>query len=162
MDLKQILGIDPVLITGITTAFIGVCGALGVKELIAKIYDRYCKKEDEKDSDHKQLQEMVIKIDEIIARLDTIERKNAEFCVNDMLIIEDRLVWMQHKAIEYGVVSRECVPRYQVLLRRYHELNDMTNVPINEEIEFNDKLIQNMIDDGNVVDSWVEVKKTVG
>ena len=153
-DLKKILEINPVMITSMATAFIGVCGALGVKELLSKAYDRYCKKDDEKEVDHKHIQEIAMKIDEIIKRIDDIERKNDEFTLNDMLMFEDRIISIQTKAIKYKCVTRECVPRYHSLIRRYRKLSEMTNSPINTEIEFNDTLIQNLINDGNVIDSW--------
>lgn len=159
MELKSVLGIDPVLVTGVATAFIGVCGALGVKELLAKMYDRYCKKEDEKDSDHKELLEMKASIDEIIRRLDEMERKNDEFTTNDMLLLEDRLLWMQRKAIQCGMVSRGCMPRYKVLLKRYKDLNAKTDIDLNEEIAFNDVQINKLISDGNVVDTWEDTLK---
>lgn len=156
-EIKEFLETNPVMITSILSSVVGLCGALGIKELLSKAYDRYCKKDDEKDSDHKQVQEIVVKMDEIISRLDEMERKNIEFTTNDMLILEDRLVWMQHKAIERGQVTRECVPRYQLLLKRYHDLNKMTDVGLNEEIEFNHKLIQGMINEGKVAENWKAV-----
>lgn len=153
-DLKRVLEINPVMITSIATAFIGVCGALGVKELLSKAYDRYCKKDDEKDVDHKQIQEITVKIDEILKRIEDIERKNDELTLNDLLMFEDRIISIQNTAIKYKCVTRECVPRYQSLIRRYRKLSEMTNYPINAEIEFNDTLIQNFINDGHVIDSW--------
>lgn len=159
MDLKSLLGIDPVLVSGVATAFIGVCGALGVKELLAKAYDRYCKKEDEKDSDHKDIQKMQESIDEILRRLDDIEKQNSEFTTNDMMLIEDRLLWMQRKAIDVQKVSRGCMPRYKALLKRYRELNDKTDIDLNEEVDFNDIQINKLIADGKVVDTWEDTLK---
>lgn len=159
MDIKEFLQTNPVFVTSIVSSVIGLCGALGIKELIAKIYDRYCKKEDEKDSDHKKLEEMKESIDEIIRRLDEMERKNDEFTTNDMLLIEDRLLWMQRKAINVQKVSRGCMPRYKVLLKRYKELNEKTEIDINEEILFNDVQIDKLIADGHVVDTWEETIK---
>ena len=159
MDIKNILEINPVLINSVLGSVAGLCSVLGLKELIAKIYDRYCKKEDEKESDHKKLEEMKESIDEIIRRLDEMERKNDEFTTNDMLLIEDRLLWMQRKAINVQKVSRGCMPRYKVLLKRYKELNEKTEIDINEEILFNDVQIDKLIADGHVVDTWEETIK---
>lgn len=159
MEIKDILGINPVLLTSIATSFVAVCGALGVKELLSKAYERYCKKEDEADTDHKQLLAMQESIDEILARLDKMEDRDHESMVNDMLIIEDRLLWMQRKAIQVHKVSRKCMPRYQILYKRYLELNNKSDIDLNEEILFNDKVITNMINEGHIVETWEEALK---
>lgn len=159
MGFKELMETNPVLLVQGAAAFAGVCTALGLRELLSKAIERYWHKADEKDTDHQRLEEMIVKIDEIIARLDDMDRKNEEFNTNDMLLIEDRLLWMQRKAIQNEKVSRRCMPRYNVLLKRYRELNERTDIPLNEEVMFNDEIIQSYISEGKIVATWEEANK---
>lgn len=159
MDLEKVLGINPVLLTGIATSFIGICGALGVKELLSKMYDRYCKKSDEEDSDHKQLQLVLEKIDAILDRLDAMEQASKEGLDNDILIIEHNILFLQRKAIKFGKVSKGCMPRYRMLFKRYKSLLEKSNLDINEEAETNHEIVEKMFHDGLVVDSFWEMAK---
>ena len=159
MTVKEILGIDPVLLTGIGTTFVAVCGALGAKDLLRAAYERYCKKEDEKDSDHKELEKLSEQMEDIIARLDEMSQKDAEFMDNDMLLLEDRILFMQRKAIQVGKVSKACMPRYNVLHKRYLALNEKSQLEPNDEIEFNHKLVLKMFEDGKVMDNFWDSEK---
>lgn len=159
MSIKELLEINPVLYTQIVGGIIGVCGALGIKELLAKAYDRWCAKSDEEDADHKMLMEIVEKLDNIEKRLVQIEANDQEGLENDILILEHNILFLQRKAITYGKVSKGCMPRYRMLFKRYKVLTDKSNLEINEEVETNNEIVEKMFHEGNVVDSFWEMYK---
>lgn len=159
MSVKELLETNPVLITGVATSFIGLCGALGIKELLMAAYNRWCKKEDEKDSDHKVLIEIVQRLDNIEKRLDDMEANDKEGLENDILILEHNILWLQRKAIQYNKVSKGCMPRYRMLFKRYKYLTEKSSLNINEEAETNNEIVEKMFHDGLVVDSFWEMDK---
>jgi len=154
MTIKEILEMNPVLITTLGATFVSVCGALGVKELLKAAWDRWCRKEDEKDSDHKQLEELSALVTQILDRLDAMAKKDEQFMDNDMLLLEDRILFMQRKAIQVGKVSKSCMPRYHLLYKRYLTLNKESELDINEEIELNNRMIEKMFEEGKVVENF--------
>ena len=171
MTISELLNINPVLITGIATSFIGICGALGIKEflcdeapdeptkeLLSKMYDRYCKKADEEDVDHLLLMEVKASLDAIQAKLDIMDKADKESLDNDILILEHNILFLQRKAIKYGKVSKGCMPRYRMLFKRYKSLLEKSNLEINEEAETNNEIVEKMFHDGLVVDSFWEMK----
>lgn len=158
MTISELLNINPVLITGIATSFIGICGALGIKELLSKMYDRYCKKADEEDVDHLLLMEVKASLDAIQAKLDVMDKADKESLDNDILILEHNILFLQRKAIKYGKVSKGCMPRYRMLFKRYKSLLEKSNLEINEEAETNNEIVEKMFHDGLVVDSFWEMK----
>lgn len=159
MSIKEILEINPVLYTQIVGGIIGVCGALGIKELLAKAYDRWCAKSDEEDADHKMLMEIVEKLDNIEKRLQQMEANDQEGLENDILIMEHNILFLQRKAITYGKVSKGCMPRYRMLFKRYKALTEKSKLDINEEAETNNEIVEKMFHEGNVVDSFWEMYK---
>ena len=159
MSIKEILEINPVLYTQIVGGIIGVCGALGIKELLAKAYDRWCAKSDEEDADHKMLMEIVEKLDNIEKRLQQIEANDQEGLENDILIMEHNILFLQRKAITYGKVSKGCMPRYRMLFKRYNVLTEKSKLDINEEVETNNEIVESMFHEGKVVDSFWEMYK---
>lgn len=158
MTVKELMEINPVMITGIATAFIGVCGALGVKELLKAAYDRYCKKADEEDEDHRLLMDMKLTLDAIQAKLEGMDQADQESLDNDILILEHNILFLQRKAIKYGKVSKGCMPRYRMLFKRYKSLLEKSKLDINEEAETNNEIVEKMFHDGDVVDSFWEMK----
>lgn len=158
MTISELLNINPVLITGIATSFIGICGALGIKELLSKMYDRYCKKADEEDVDHLLLMEVKASLDAIQTKLDIMDKADKESLDNDILILEHNILFLQRKAIRYGKVSKGCMPRYRMLFKRYKSLLEKSNLEINEEAETNNEIVEKMFHDGLVVDSFWEMK----
>lgn len=159
MSIKEIMEINPVLYTQVVGGFIGVCGALGIRELLAKAYDRWCAKSDEEDADHKMLMEIVEKLDNIEKRLEKIEANDQEGLENDILIMEHNILFLQRKAITYGKVSKGCMPRYRMLFKRYKALTEKSKLDINEEAETNNEIVEKMFHEGNVVDSFWEMYK---
>lgn len=159
MNLKEILEINPVLYTQIVGGIIGVCGALGVKELLAKAYDRWCAKSDEEDTDHKMLMEIVEKLDKIEERLVQIEANDQEGLENDIIILEHEIFFMQQKAIAFQRVSKDCMPQYRRLYRRYKTLLQKADMPENEEVETNNEIVERMFHDGQVVENFWGMKK---
>lgn len=159
MNIKEILEINPVLLTQGVAAFVAVCGALGVKELLKMAYERWCKKADEEDSDHKLLLEMKDALDSIQEHLKAMDAADKESLENDILILEHNILFLQRKAITYGKVSKGCMPRYRMLYKRYKSLVDKSNLDINEEAETNNEIVERMFRDGHVVDSFWEMYK---
>lgn len=165
MAIKEFLETNPVLVTSIATSFIGICGALGIKELLMAAYNRWCKKADEKDADHNALLDIAQKLDEINNRLDDIDKRldamdlaDKESLDNDILILEHNILFLQRKAIKYGKVSKGCMPRYRMLFKRYKSLLEKSNIEINEETETNHEIVERMFRDGEVVDSFWEMR----
>lgn len=157
MSIKEILEINPVLLTQGVAAFVAVCGALGVKELLKMAYERWCKKADEEDTDHKLLMEMQKTLEEIQVKLDAMEEADKEGRDNDMLMLEHNILFLQRKAIKFGKVSKGCMPRYRMLFKRYKMLNEKSNLEVNEEAETNNEIVEKMFHDGEVVDSFWEM-----
>ena len=158
MELKEIMEMNPVLITGIATSFIGVCGALGVKDLLSKAIDRWWKKADEKDTDHAKLEELAEKVDKIIAQLQIMEANDRVGMRNDLIILETDLAEMQNRAIVKGKVSNTCMPRYLKNYDLYIKLAEETDgYDASEEVKLNHQLILKMVKDGHVahnVEEW--------
>lgn len=159
MNIKEILEINPVLLTQGVGAFVAVCGALGIKELLKMAYERWCKKADEEDSDHKLLLEIKESQDGIKEQLKSMEAADKESLENDILILEHNILFLQRKAITYGKVSKGCMPRYRMLFKRYKALVDKSNIETNEEAETNNEIVEKMFHDGHVVDSFWEMYK---
>lgn len=159
MGFKEILETNPVLLVQGATAFVGVCGALGVKELLKMAYERYCKKADEEDSDHKLIMEMKQTLDDIQEQLKGMEENDKESLANDILMLEHNILFLQRKAITYGKVSRGCLPRYRLLYKRYTILIERAKFEINEEAETNNEIVEKMFRDGLVVDNFWEMYK---
>lgn len=155
MGFKEIMEINPVFITGIGATLIG----LGGRDLLISMYNRYCKKEDEKETDHKQIQNIAEKIDCILERLEMMEQADKEGLDNDILILEHNILFLQRKAIKFGKVSKGCMPRYRMLFKRYKALLEKSNLDINEEAETNNEIVERMFHDGEVVDSFWEMYK---
>ena len=154
MTIKEFMEINPILVTSLGGTFVAVCGALGVREILKAAYERYCKKADEKDSDHKDIEELKMLVNQILERLDDIASKDEQFMDNDMLLLEDRILFMQRKAIQVGKVSKSCMPRYHLLYKRYLALNEESKLDINDEIELNNKMIEKMFEEGKVVENF--------
>jgi len=159
MNIQEILGINPVLLTSIATSFVAVCGALGIKELLSKIYDRYCSKQDEEDSDHKHLVQLELDVSRILEKLEEMEKHDKESRDNDMLLLEHDILFLQRKAIQFDKVSKSCMPRYMKLYNRYRELNLNSDYALEEEIEVNHKIIEKLLLDGKVCAEFWELYK---
>lgn len=159
MGIKELLETNPVLLTGVATSFIGICGALGIKELLMAAYNRYCKKADEKDTDHKVLMEIVQRLDNIEKRLDDMDANDREGLENDIVILEHDILFMQHKAIAFGKVSKDCMPQYRRMYRRYKILVQKSSLEVNEEAETNNEIVEKLFHDGKVVDSFWQMYK---
>ena len=159
MNIKDILEINPVLLTQGVAAFVAVCGALGVKELLKMAYERWCKKADEEDTDHKVLMEIVQRLDNIEKRLDDMEANDKEGLENDIVILEHDILFMQHKAIAFQKVSKDCMPQYRRMYRRYKTLIEKSSLELNEEAETNNEMVEKLFHDGQVVDSFWEMYK---
>lgn len=154
MSLEQIQGllsIDPKLITGVIVA-------LGLKDLLWEFVKRKWAKQDEKESDHKILEEMQAVLKDIQAKLEVMDTADKESLDNDILILEHNILFLQRKAIDYKKVSKSCMPRYRMLFKRYKSLLEKSNLDINEEAETNNEIVEKMFRDGHVVDSFWEMK----
>lgn len=150
-DLRALLAVDPKLITGILVAF-------GAKELLWKFVERYWAKQDEENTDHKLIIEVVAKLDDIQKQLDQMEENSLEGLENDILLLEHNILFLQRKAIDYKKVSKGCMPRYRMLFKRYKALTEKSNLEINEEAETNNEIVEKMFRDGCVVDSFWEMQ----
>lgn len=150
-DLRVLLGVDPKLITGILVAF-------GARELLAKFFERRWAKQDQKESDHKLIIEVVAKLDDIQKLLAQMEANDLEGLGNDILLLEHNILFLQRKAIKYGKVSKGCMPRYRMLFKRYKSLLEKSNLEINGEAEANNEIVEKLFHDGLVVDSFWEMK----
>lgn len=159
MNIKEILETNPVLLVQGATAFVAVCGALGVKEILKAAYDRWCKKSDEEDSDHKLLMEMKQTLDNIQTQLKTMEIADQQGLENDILLLEHNILFLQRKAIQFNKVSKGCLPRYRMLFRRYKLLAEKAGMDINEEAETNNEIVEKMFREGQVVGSFWEMYK---
>lgn len=159
MGIKEILETNPVLFTQIVGSIVALCGALGIKELLKAMYERWCNKADEEDTDHKLLMEMKQSLDAIQLQLNQMREADDEGMSNDILMLEHNILFLQRKAITYGKVSKGCMPRYRMLFKRYLTLIEKSNLDINEEAETNNELVEKMFHDGAVVDSFWEMYK---
>lgn len=157
--LQDILSINPVLLTGIASSFVAVCGALGLKELFAKAYDRYCNKADEADSDHKELQQVKADVQEMLEILKEIKANEQIYMDNDMLVIANDILILQRKSLLFGKVSKSCYPWYIKLYNRYMSLNKDSEMDVDTEIEMNHRLIEQMLANGDVVEDFRELYK---
>lgn len=157
MNIKEIMETNPVLVTGITTSFVGVVSALGLKELLAKAVERWWKKADEKETDHEQLLELAEKVDRIIAKLEAMEAHDRQGARNDLILLETNLAEMQNRAIVKGKVSATCMPRYLRDYELYIKLAESTeSYDTSEEIRLNHKRILKFVEDGCVADNVEE------
>lgn len=157
MTIKEILEMNPVLVTGIATSFVGVVGALGLKELLAKAVERYWHKADQKETDHEQLLELAEKVDKIIEKLEVMEAHDRQGARNDLILLETNLCQMQNRAIVKGKVSATCMPRYLRDYELYIKLAEETEgYSASEEIRINHKRIQKLVEDGFIADSVEE------
>ena len=159
MSFKEMLETNPILLTQIIGSIVALCGALGVKELLKMFYERWCKKADEEDTDHKLLMEMKEALDKIQEQLGKMQEADDEGMNNDILILEHNILFLQRKAITYGKVSKGCMPRYRMLFKRYKTLIEKSNLDLNEEVETNNEIVEKMFHDGSVVDSFWEMYK---
>jgi len=157
MGYKEILETNPVLLVQGTTAFVAVCGALGAKELIASAVNRWWKKADEKDTDHKKIEELSEKVDMIIEKLETIQEHDKQGMRNDLIILETELAQLQNRAIIKGKVSSSCMPRYMRNYDVYIKLAEETEgYEASEEIKLNHQRILLLVKEGKVADSVEE------
>ena len=164
MTLKEVMEMNPVLITGVATSFIGVCTALGAKDLLAKFYDRYCKKEDEKDEDHLKVAELEEKfdrlekkLDKVIASLEVMQENDIKGFKNDLKILENELVNMQNRALAKEKVSNSCMPMYMDSYTTYCKLAEETEgYEPSQTVLVNHQRILKLVEDGKVVDNLKE------
>lgn len=164
MTLKEIMEMNPVLITGVATSFVGVCGALGAKDLLAKIYERYCKKEDEKDADHQKLDALTNEVGEIgkalaeiSATLKEMKANDIKGFKNDLKLQEKNLIDMQNRAIAKDKVSNECMPTYLDAFNDYCKLaEEIEGYEISQSVLHKHQRVLKLVEDGKVVDSLKE------
>lgn len=160
MTLKEILEINPLLITSIGATLIG----LGGRDLLISMYNRYCKKADEKDEDHKKVEELEAKFDEMSEKMDkiletlqTMKENDVKGFKDDLKLFECELANMQNRALVHHKVSNSCMPRYMELYSDYCKLADETEgCKASAEITLNHKRILKLVEDGHVVDTLEE------
>lgn len=157
MSFKDFMEINPVLLATLI-------GALGLKDVLWEFIKRCWQKNDEKDNDHKKLEEVEKKLDEmnekfeqIIAKLERMEENDRQGMLYDLSILETDLAEMQNRAIVKGKVSRTCMPRYLKNYNQYIKLAEETEgYDASEEIKVNHKRILKLFDDGYVADNVEE------
>ena len=130
------------------------------------IYNRWCKKADEQDANRKMMEEIVQHFNNVEKRLDNIEKRlddmdanDREGLENDIVILEHDILFMQHKAIAFGKVSKDCMPQYRRMYRRYKILIQKSSLEVNEKVETNNELVEKLFHDGKVVDSFWRMYK---
>lgn len=149
-EIRALLNVDPKLITGVLIA-------LGAKELVWEFFKRRWAKEDEKDSDHKKLEELTEKMGEILQKLEKMEAHDREGILNDFVLLESTIAEMQNRAIVKGKVSRTCMPRYLKDYKRYIKLaEDTEDYEVSEEIKLNHQRILAIVNEGKIADSLEE------
>ena len=164
MNIKEFLEINPVFLTQIGGTFVAVCGALGLGKLLEKFVDRCWKKADEKDEDHKKVEELEAKfnelsekMDKILDTLETMKDNDTKGFKDDLKLFECELANMQNRALVKHKVSNSCMPRYMELYSDYCKLADETEgCKASAEITLNHKRILKLVEDGHVVDTLEE------
>lgn len=157
MSFKDLMEIDP-------RFFVALVGALGLKDLLWEWLKRYWSKEDEKDSDHKKLEEvekklddMNLKFEQIISKLDKMEENDQEAAFRDLKFWEIEVAEMQNRAIIKDKVSNSCMPRYLENYKLYNQLAEHTaSYDVPEEIKLNHEKILQLVRDGKAVDNLKE------
>lgn len=152
MGFKEILETNPVLITSIGATLIG----LGGRDLLISMYNRYCKKEDEKDVDHKLLEEVIVEVKELKEQLKRMEESSKRSDANDMMMIGRQILDLQNRAIAKDKVSSACMPDYLEGYEHYIELAELTGHKVSETIKLNHTRILEMVKEGKVVETLKE------
>lgn len=156
-EIINFLKTDPVFVTNFLGAIAGFLTVIGAKEIIAKAQDRYYKKSDEKEEDHKKLEKLEEDMGEVLALLRELKENEEKYLDNDMLVIANDLLMLQRKSKLHGKVAESCYPWYLKLYNRYKELNSNSAMEFDTEIEMNHKLIEKMLADGDVVADFKEL-----
>lgn len=157
MGLKEFLETNPVLVTQGAAAFTAVCGALGFKEILKAMYDRYCRKADEKEIDHKKLEDLTEKMNMVLDKLEHMENNDKTGMRTDLIILETDLAEIQNRAIVKGKVSATCMPRYLKNFELYIKLaNETEDYEASQEVILNHQRILKLVQDGHVADSIEE------
>lgn len=156
MDLKSILEINPSLL-------VTMIGALGIKDILWEWIKRCWSKNDEKENDHKlveelnteikELKEQVAQILEIQKSMQANDKRSDE---NDLMLIGRQILDLQNRAIAKEKVSNTCMPDYLEAYKHYCDLADQTGGKVSERIKLNHDIILEMVRNGQVVETLKE------
>lgn len=150
MGIKDFLEINPVLLATLI-------GALGLKDILWAFVQRLWKKTDEKEDDHKKLEEIEEKLDVLILKIEQLEANDKISTETDLRILEHTISTMQNRAILADKVSNSCMPRYSKLYKLYSKQCERNpDYDMAEEIEMNHQRIMQIVKEGKVVGSLEE------
>lgn len=156
MDIKNILEINPVLL-------VTLIGALGLKDILWEWIKRRWLKSDEKEKDHKLVEEMNTEIKELkeqvseILEIQKAMQDNAKRSdENDLMLIGRQILDLQNRAIAKEKVSSTCMPDYLEAYEHYCDLADKTGGKISERVKLNHEIILEMVKNGQVVETLKE------
>lgn len=150
MNFKDFMEVNPVFV-------VTLVGALGLKDILWEWIKRCWSKNDEKDNDHKKLEELSEKVDKIIEKLEAMDANDRKGMLNDLSIFETDLAEMQNRAIIKGKVSRTCMPRYMKDYDLYMKLAEETEgYDASEEVKMNHQRILKLVADGHIADNLEE------
>lgn len=152
MELKELLEINPVLITSIGATLIG----LGGRDLVLAMYNRYCKKADEADTDHELLVKLTEQMAELNDKVEKLEANARRSDTNDVMMIGRQILDLQNRAIAKEKVSSACMPDYLEAYEHYMELAEMVGCKVSERIKLNHVRILEMVKQGQVVETLKE------
>lgn len=156
MSLKELMEINP-------TFFVALVGALGLKDILWEWIKRCWTKDDEKEQDHKDIEELKAEIQELKATVSEIleiqkamqenDRRSDE---NDLMMIGRQILDLQNRAIAKEKVSNACMPDYLEAYEHYNDLANRTGFKVSERIKINHEIILEMVKNGQVVETLKE------
>lgn len=156
MSFKDLMEINP-------TFFVALVGALGLKDILWEWIKRRWTKDDEKEQDHKDIEELKAEIQELKATVSEIleiqkvmqenDRRSDE---NDLMMIGRQILDLQNRAIAKEKVSNACMPDYLEAYEHYNELANRTGFKVSERIKINHEIILEMVKNGQVVETLKE------
>lgn len=163
MDVKNILEINPVLL-------VTLIGALGLKDILWEWIKRCWLKSDEKEKDHKIVEEMNAELKELKEQVKELKEQVAEILKiqkaiqdntkrsdeNDLILMGREILDLQNRAIAKEKVSSTCMPDYLEAVEHYYDLARKTGGKISERVKLNHEIILEMVKNGQVVETLKE------